>query len=111
MDDYHHRLNSCELCFFPCLFCFGNDYIQTSTRKTSDLPLYKFGDYCVYFKSFLSAFRFQPDKGFSGIDSASSRNGPVQFEKDEEDPFQVDKLFQDAKLGGKRSDKHDKYVF
>jgi len=34
----------------------------------------------------------------------------VQFEKDEEDPFQVDKLFQDAKLGGKRSEKHDKYV-
>ena len=54
--------------------------------------------------------RFAPDKGFSGIDGANPRSGPVQFEKDEEDPFQVDKLFQDAKLGGKRTEKHDKYV-
>ena len=41
------------------------------------------------------------------MDGSSSRSGPVQFEK-EEDFFQVDKLFEDAKLGGKRSDKHSK---
>lgn len=59
-------------------------------------------------ESLIKTKRFAPDKGFAGIDGASSRNGPVQFEKEEEDPFQVDKLFQDAKLGGKRSEKHDK---
>lgn len=59
-------------------------------------------------ESVIKAKRFEPGKGFSGIDDASARSGPVQFEKEEEDFFQVDKLFEDAKLGGKRSDKHSK---
>jgi len=58
-------------------------------------------------ESLIKTKRFEPDKGFSGMDGSSSRSGPVQFEK-EEDFFQVDKLFEDAKLGGKRSDKHSK---
>lgn len=58
-------------------------------------------------ESLINTKRFAPEKGFSGIDEANQRSGPVQFEK-EEDLFEVDKFFQDAKLGGKRSEKHDK---
>ena len=31
--------------------------------------------------------RFVPEKGFSGTDPSQSRDGPVQFERGEEDPF------------------------
>jgi len=48
--------------------------------------------------------RFVPDKEFSGTDRAagSSRSGPVQFEKDEEDPFGLDQFLQQAKRASKR---------
>ena len=44
-------------------------------------------------------FRFQPDKGFAGTDRGQRRDGPVQFEKEEEDPFGLDKFLTEAKKG------------
>lgn len=44
-----------------------------------------------------------PDKEFSGTDrSVASRSGPVQFEKDEEDPFGLDQFLTQAKRASKR---------
>ena len=48
--------------------------------------------------TFLSS-RFQPDKGFAGADRGQRRDGPVQFEKEEEDPFGLDKFLTEAKKG------------
>ncbi|XP_014260050.1 SNW domain-containing protein 1 [Cimex lectularius] len=46
--------------------------------------------------------RFVPDKEFSGTDRAGGgrSSGPVQFEKDEEDPFGLDQFLTQAKRGG-----------
>jgi len=55
-----------------------------------------------------STKRFVPDKEFDGVDASQTRDGPVQFEKEEEDPFQLDKFLQEAKTGRKRTDKSDK---
>ena len=56
------------------------------------------------FMSFLPFFfRFVPDKGFTGVDSSRRRDGPVQFERyEEEDPFGLDKFLKEAKTGQKR---------
>ena len=44
-----------------------------------------------------------PDKGFAGTDRSSRREGPVQFEKDEEeDPFGLNKFLTEAKKAQKR---------
>lgn len=43
--------------------------------------------------------RFQPDKEFAGTDRSQRRDGPVQFEKEEEDPFGLDKFLTEAKKG------------
>ncbi|KAF4532865.1 hypothetical protein B566_EDAN001468 [Ephemera danica] len=46
---------------------------------------------------------FVPDKEFSGTDrTAAARSGPVQFEKDEEDPFGLDQFLTQAKRASKR---------
>lgn len=49
--------------------------------------------------------RFVPDKEFSGTDRSTQnqRQGPVQFEK-EDDIFQLDKFLDTAKKGSKRKD-------
>ena len=47
--------------------------------------------------------RFQPDKEFAGTDRNVRRDGPVQFERDEEDPFGLDKFLTEAKRAGKRT--------
>merc|ERR1711953_1545374 len=53
--------------------------------------------------------RLVPDKGFEGADASAGRgSGPVQFEKDAEDIFGIDKLLTDAKRGSKRSGEKDK---
>jgi SNW domain-containing protein 1 len=54
--------------------------------------------------------RFVPDRGFEGAEGSAPRgSGPVQFEKDQEDVFGLDKLLADVKAGSKRSgDKEDK---
>lgn len=56
-----------------------------------------------------------PDKEFSGTDRSATRSGPVQFEKDEEDPFGLDQFLKQAKrasssttTGTKRRDDRDK---
>ncbi|KAL3242632.1 hypothetical protein MRX96_002409 [Rhipicephalus microplus] len=47
--------------------------------------------------------RFVPDKEFSGTDRSSRRDGPVQFERlEEEDPFGLDKFLTEAKKASKR---------
>lgn len=48
--------------------------------------------------------RFVPDKEFSGTDRTARREGPVQFEKqqEEEDPFGLDKFLTEAKKASKR---------
>lgn len=56
-------------------------------------------------ESLMKAKRFVPDKEFGGTDHSQTRDGPVQFEKEEEDPFQLDKFLQEAKRGGKRNEK------
>ena len=44
-----------------------------------------------------------PDKEFAGTDRNARREGPVQFEKhEEEDPFGLNKFLKDAKKGPKR---------
>jgi len=55
--------------------------------------------------------RFVPDKEFSGTDrTTAGRSGPVQFEKDEDDPFGLDQFLATAKgASNKRSsDEHNK---
>ncbi|XP_028409774.1 SNW domain-containing protein 1-like [Dendronephthya gigantea] len=47
--------------------------------------------------------KFQPDKEFAGTDRNVRRDGPVQFERDEEDPFGLDKFLTEAKKAGKRT--------
>jgi len=55
--------------------------------------------------------RFQPDKGFDGADggerggSKRPRDNPVEFEKQEADPFGLDQFLSEAKKGKKAMDK------
>ncbi|XP_074631241.1 SNW domain-containing protein 1-like [Acropora palmata] len=48
--------------------------------------------------------RFQPDREFAGTDRTQRRDGPVQFEKEEEDPFGLDKFLTEAKKGKRALD-------
>lgn len=48
-------------------------------------------------------YRFVPDKGFAGADSSRRRDGPVQFEREEEeDVFGLDNFFKTVKKADKR---------
>jgi len=55
--------------------------------------------------------KFQPDKGFDGADggerggSKRPRDNPVEFEKQEADPFGLDQFLSEAKKGKKAMDK------
>ena len=42
-------------------------------------------------------------RGFKGSQSKETRSGPVQFEKDDSDPFAIDQFLDEAKRGIKRS--------
>lgn len=58
----------------------------------------------------LSKNRFVPDKEFSGVDRSSKRDGPVQFEKqDDDDPFGLDKFLTEVKKASKRPDNAPQY--
>lgn len=48
--------------------------------------------------------RFEPDRGFEGAQRGerSTRDGPVQFEQEDEDIFDLSKFFTAAKRGEKR---------
>ncbi|WFD18463.1 mRNA splicing protein [Malassezia caprae] len=51
-------------------------------------------------------------KGFSGSQNQQPRSGPVEFEKDTEDPFAINQFLDEAKRGTKRSGEDDfAYVF
>jgi SNW domain-containing protein 1 len=54
--------------------------------------------------------RFVPDKEFSGTERGGgmSRSGPVQFEKEELDPFGLDAFLDTAKRASKRNNEEDR---
>ncbi|GFW21333.1 SNW domain-containing protein 1 [Trichonephila clavipes] len=55
------------------------------------------------FDKLIKTSRFVPDKEFAGTDRSGRRDGPVQFEKqEEEDPFGLDKFLTEAKKASKR---------
>ena len=55
------------------------------------------------FTGLLVCFRFVPDREFAGTDRSSRREGPVQFEREEEeDPFGLDTFLKSAKTAEKR---------
>lgn len=55
------------------------------------------------FDKLIKTNRFVPDKEFAGTDRGARRDGPVQFEKqEEEDPFGLDKFLTEAKKASKR---------
>ncbi|KAG8190087.1 hypothetical protein JTE90_006027 [Oedothorax gibbosus] len=54
------------------------------------------------FDKMMKSNRFVPDKEFAGTDRSARREGPVQFEKEEEDPFGLDKFLTEAKKASKR---------
>lgn len=52
-----------------------------------------------------------PDKEFSGTDRSTAqagRSGPVQFEKEEEDPFGLDQFLTQAKRSSKRPGNYER---
>ena len=54
---------------------------------------------CLLHSHCLLHSRFVPDKGFSGADPSQTRDGPVQFERDAEDPFNLNLGFlKEAKM-------------
>merc|ERR1711997_728257 len=55
-----------------------------------------------------SSKKFVPDKGFSGASGGPSRSGPVEFQKDTDDPFGLDAFLHDAKKASKRSNDDDR---
>ena len=68
---------------------------------------------CVFVRLIIRSFvlRFQPDKEFSGTDRGHRRDGPVQFEKEEEDPFGLDKFLTEAKKGKRSLDEPSRSRF
>lgn len=58
----------------------------------------------------LSKNRFVPDREFSGTDRTTKRDGPVQFEKqDDDDPFGLDKFLTEVKKASKRPETSTNY--
>ena len=47
-----------------------------------------------------TAKQFVADRGFEGAVGKSTRTGPVQFEKDKDDPFGLDDFLEKTKTGG-----------
>jgi hypothetical protein len=43
--------------------------------------------------------RFEQERGFKGADRTAARDGPVQFQR-EEDPFDLTNFFKDVRHGG-----------
>lgn len=44
-------------------------------------------------------FRFEQERGFKGADRTAAREGPVQFQR-EEDPFGLTDFLKDVRQGG-----------
>jgi SNW domain-containing protein 1 len=88
---------------------FGSDReaaLYRAPSKDSDM----YGD-STSVEKILSTNRFKPDRDFSGVDRSQStgpRSGPVEFEREAEDPFGLDKFLSDAKAGRKRERSPDR---
>ncbi|RIB28610.1 SKIP/SNW domain-containing protein [Gigaspora rosea] len=71
-------------------------------KKSYDTDQYGGGDE-ESVNRMLSVDRFGiASKGFQGADKSQPRDGPVEFEKDEADPFGFNQFLDDAKKGSKR---------
>jgi len=56
------------------------------------------------YQNLINTTRFIPEKQFAGTDRQARREGPVQFEKqEEEDPFGLNKFLTEAKKASKRT--------
>ncbi|XP_069772121.1 SNW domain-containing protein 1 isoform X2 [Narcine bancroftii] len=75
----------------------GKDMAQNVYRPTKNADKDTYGD---DLDTFMKNNRFVPDRVFSGTDRKQRREGPVQFERDEEDPFGLDKFLEEAKQHG-----------
>lgn len=66
--------------------------------KQEDSGIYGDGD--TQYEQLKKTDKFRPDKDFQGVDRSKEarRDGPVQFEK-EEDPFGIDQFLTEAKRG------------
>ncbi|RWS30399.1 SNW domain-containing protein 1-like protein, partial [Leptotrombidium deliense] len=79
--------------------------IYRPTRGNEDKDIY--GD---DLENLANTTRFVPDKEFSGVDRSVKRDGPVTFEKhEEEDPFGLDKFLTEAKKASKRPEVEANY--
>merc|ERR1711981_670712 len=56
-------------------------------------------------EQYKTAKQFVADRGFEGAVGKSTRTGPVQFEKDQSDPFGLDDFLDKAKGGGSSAPK------
>lgn len=81
---------------------------NTSTASSIYRPSKNIADKDVYgddIERLVRTERFQADKEFAGTDHSQKRDGPVQFEKEEElDPFGLDKFLTEAKKGKRTLD-------
>ncbi|CAK8680477.1 unnamed protein product [Clavelina lepadiformis] len=68
-------------------------------RPTKDKDKEMYGEDDI--DKLIKSNKFVPDRGFKGADSSRQREGPVQFEKDE-DLFGLDKFMEQAKQARKR---------
>ncbi|XP_055496154.1 LOW QUALITY PROTEIN: SNW domain-containing protein 1 [Leucoraja erinacea] len=75
----------------------GKDLAQNVYRPTKNADKDTYDD---ELETFMKNNRFVPDREFSGTDRKQRRDGPVQFERDEEDPFGLDKFLEEAKQHG-----------
>ncbi|XP_038629686.1 SNW domain-containing protein 1 [Scyliorhinus canicula] len=75
----------------------GKDMAQNVYRPTKNADKETYGD---DLDTLMKNSRFVPDREFSGTDRRQRREGPVQFERDEEDPFGLDKFLEEAKQHG-----------
>ncbi|XP_020369131.1 SNW domain-containing protein 1 [Stegostoma tigrinum] len=75
----------------------GKEMAQNVYRPNKNADKDTYGD---DLDTLMKNSRFVPDREFSGTDRRQRREGPVQFEKDEEDPFGLDKFLEEAKQHG-----------
>ncbi|CAG8535861.1 6178_t:CDS:10 [Cetraspora pellucida] len=84
------------------LFASSSSTSIYNPKKNYDTDQYGGGDE-ESINRMLSVDRFGiASKGFQGADKSQSRDGPVEFEKEEADPFGFNQFLDDAKKGSKR---------
>ncbi|CAG8807106.1 25015_t:CDS:2, partial [Racocetra persica] len=84
------------------LFASSSSTSIYNPKKNYDTDQYGGGDE-ESINRILSVDRFGiASKGFQGADKSRPRDGPVEFEKEEADPFGFNQFLDDAKKGSKR---------